>query len=298
MPFRSYDNLRVFGVVAGHGSFTSAAEELNLTKGAVSYQIRRLEEDLGFPVFTRQHRGVTLTDKGVTLWRVAQELMRSFEREIADLRDEVTSQITVGMTTYFASRWLSPRLMRFLAGYPGIGLRLQPLIDLINLSTQDIDMAIRWGKGDWTDMEIELLFLCPVFATVGEAGNEQINSVGLEEALSRIPLLHDRDGSDAWDDWHRIAALPIGEAPGNLVIPDPNVRVQAVIDGQGMALNDHLIDDELHAGRLCKVAETEMANYGYYLAYPKESLGNRGLRVFREWIMEESRHERERLCPS
>lgn len=292
MAFRSYDSLRVLDVVARHGSFTSAAEELNLTKGAVSYQIRRLEDDLGFAVFERQHRGVILTDKGAILWRAARELLHAFEREVAELRDDATAQITIGMTTYFASRWLSPRLMRFITTHPKTGLRLQPLIDLINLRAQNIDMAIRWGTGDWTDMEVELLFPCPLFATVGEAGHEAIAAEGLEEALSRIPLLHDRDGSHAWNDWYEAAGLPLGDLPDSLVIPDPNVRVQAVIDGQGMALNDRLVADELKAGHLHKVADLELPRYGYYLAYPKESLVNKGLRAFRDWIMDESLAER------
>ena len=288
MRFRSYDNLRIFDVVARYLSFTAAARDLNLTKGAVSYQIARLENELGFKVFDRQHRGIALTDKGKKLWQMSQAAFQELEREIASLRDEYPAHITIGMSTYFASRWLSPRLMNFMAGYPQIGLRLQPLIDLIDLQTEKIDIAIRWGKGDWTDLEVESLFLCPAKPTAGAAIAKKIDELGIEAALPDLTLLQDRDGSQAWADWHKAAALPYRAGRDSLVIPDPNVRVQAVIDGQGIALNDALVAAEMSAGELFQVSAVELRDYGYFLAYPTDALSNPNLKVFRDWIVEEA----------
>ena len=289
MRFRSYDSLRLFDVVARHLSFTVAAEELNLTKGAVSYQIGRLEQDLGFPVFIRKHRAIQLTEKGKRLWHSSALAFRDLEREIAGLREAGPGRITVGMSTYFASRWLSPRLMTFTASHPRIGLRLQPLIDLTNLRTHGIDMAIRWGKGDWTDMEIEPLFACPAFPTASPAIAERIADAGLDTVLSDLTLLHDRDDSEAWRDWHTTAGLSYRSTRDELVVPDPNVRVQAVIDGQGAALNDALVDAELGEMRLSKISDVELADYGYFLAYPKGALSIPGLKAFHDWIMIEAR---------
>jgi DNA-binding transcriptional LysR family regulator len=288
MRFRAYDSLRLFDVVARHLSFTAAADELNLTKGAVSYRISRLERELGFPVFTRRHRAVALTEKGKRLWHASQVAYRDLDREIAGLREEAPGHIAIAMSTYFASRWLSPRLMTFIAGHPRIGLRLQPLVDLIDLRAQDIDMAIRWGKGDWSDMEVEPLFPCPAFPTAGAAIAERVADAGPAAALPGVPLLHDRDGSEAWLDWHRAARLPYRSTRDDLVIPDPNVRVQAVIDGQGVALNDRLIAAELTAGRLFRISTVELGNYGYYLAYPRGALDTPELKAFRDWIMAEA----------
>jgi len=288
MRFRSYDNLRLFDVVARHLSFTAAAGELHLTKGAVSYQIKRLETELGFPVFTRRHRGIALTEKGKKLWHASQMAFHDLDREIAGLREEDPGRITIGMSTYFASRWLSPRLMTFIAGHPRTALRLQPLVDLIDLRAQNIDMAIRWGKGDWTDLRIEPLFPCPAFPTAGAAMARRVADAGLEAALPALPLLHDRDGSEAWRDWHAAAGLPYRATRDDLVIPDPNVRTQAVIDGQGLALNDGLVAPELTAGRLFRISTVELSNYGYYLAYPKGALGTPGLKAFHDWIMTEA----------
>ncbi len=288
MRFRSFDSLRLFDVVAGHLSFTAAASELNLTKGAVSYQIARLEDELGFPLFTRGNRGIALTEKGQRLWHASRIAFRDLDREIAALREAAPERITIGTSTYFASRWLSPRLMTFLADHPGVGLRLQPLVDLFDLRSHHIDLAIRWGRGDWTDMEIEPLFACPAFPTAGAAIHRRAGEGGLEALLPGVPLLQDRDGSEAWGDWHAAAGLPYRPARDELVIPDPNVRVQAVIDGQGVALNDALVQEEMAAGRLYRISPVELSNYGYFLAYPKGALNIPGLKAFRDWIVAEA----------
>lgn len=290
MRFHSYDGLAIFAVAARHLSFTAAAAELNMTKGAISYRIRRLEEDLGFPLFVRQHRGLALTENGRQLWQSAQAAFREVEQRIDQLRAPAPGRITVGMSTYFASRWLSPRLMRFMATHPGIGLRLQPLVDLIDIKPAGIDMAIRWGKGNWTDLTIEPLFPCPVFPTAGGALANHIARAGFDAALPDLTLLHDRDGSTAWRDWFAAAGLRYAEAPADgLVIPDPNVRVQAVIDGQGVALNDALLGPDLSEGRLARVSGVELVEYGYHLAYPPGALEVPALAAFRDWILDEAR---------
>ncbi|MCP4328647.1 MAG: LysR family transcriptional regulator [Alphaproteobacteria bacterium] len=291
MGFRSYDGLRLFDVVARHLSFTAAANELNLTKGAISYQIGRLEGELGFRVFERRPRGIVLTEKGRKLWQASHAAFRDLDREIAALKGEGPGRITIGMSTYFASRWLSPRLMTFIADNPRIGLRLQPLIDLIDLRTQGIDMAIRWGKGDWTDMVIEPLLACPAFPVAGITIATRVGEIGLEAALEDLILLHDRDGSLAWRDWHAAAGLTYRSRRNDLVVPDPNVRVQAVIDGQGIALNDRLVAAELAAGQLLQVSAVELPAYGYHLAYPKGALGDRDLGAFRDWIVTAARSD-------
>ena len=177
-----------------------------------------MERALGFPVFIRQQRGIALTEKGDRLRQACQQALGELDREIAALRERGPGQITVGMSTYFASRWLSPRLMTFTANQPGIGLRLQPLIDLIELRVHGIDMAIRWGRGDWRDMEIERLLPCPAFPTAGTAIAKRVADRGLDAALPELPLLHDRDGSTAWRDWHEAAGRglsPDARRPGD-----------------------------------------------------------------------------------
>lgn len=288
MRFRTYDNLRLFDVVARHLSFTAAAHEINLTKGAVSYQIQRLENELGFKVFIRKHRGIALTEKGKKLWHSSQAAFLNLEQEITRLREQDLERINIGMSTYFASRWLSPLLMNFMDRHPKIGLSLQPVIGLIDFRKGNIDMGIRWGKGDWTDMETELLFLCSAKPTAGVAIAKRIDDEGIEAVLPDLLLLHDRDDFEAWVDWHKAAGLVCQSTQNGLVIPDPNVRVQSVINGQGVALNDLLVAPELSAGQLREISTVGLSDYGYYLVYPSGSLDNPSLKAFRDWIMDEA----------
>ena len=149
-------------------------------------------------------------------------------------------------------------------------------------------MAIRWGNGRWTDLEIEPLLPYPAFPVAGAGIARRVGEVGLEAALPALPQLQDRDGSDAWADWHTAAGLPYRPAGDGLVIPDPNVRVQAVIDGQGVALYDALVGAELLAASLFRISPVELADYGYFLAYHRGALDNPGLKAFRDWIMNEA----------
>jgi DNA-binding transcriptional LysR family regulator len=290
MRFRNYDTLRSFIVVAQHLNMGIAAEKLNLTKGAVSYQIQQLEGELGFRVFSRSKRNLGLTEKGSALLQTAQPLFDRVERKIVNLRQQSSDRITIGMATYFASRWLSPRLMHFITRHPDIALRIQPLIDLMDLRSNELDLAIRWGKGDWheEDFEVELIFPCPAMLTASHDTGLQIEAEGLEVVLKQQTLLHDRDGSEAWMDWFTVAGIDWSPGPDDLVIPDPNVRVQAVIDGQGIALYDFLVDDEVASGRLYQYQPVSLDAYGYYLVYPSGLDSASAIQSFRDWIMQEA----------
>ena len=290
MRFRNYAQLRCFCLVARHFSFTAAALELNLTKGAISYQIDNLENELGFKLFTRHKQGIQLTHQGDALLQMAKSSFGAIENEIGRLRQRQTPGITIGMATYFASRWLSPRLMHFITSHPGFRLRIQPLIDLTDLHSNELDVAVRWGKGEWQDKNMvhERIFSCPACLTCSIEIGRKIERHGIEAVVGTQTLLHDRDSSTAWFDWFARAGIDWAPASGDLVIPDPNVRVQAMIDGQGVALYDRLVADEVAAGRLYQYRAIEMEEYGYYLVYPMAVERDSPVIVFRDWIMQEA----------
>lgn len=288
MRFRLYDNLRILSIVARHGSFSSAADELRLTKGAVSHQIRQLELELGFPVFRRMPRGVELTASGQDLLGTSRAAFETVEQRIGELRQVGARTLTIGVSTYFASRWLSPRLMNFMRSHPDIRLRIQPMIDLFNLKRDGIDLAIRWGNGEWDDATIEGLFSCPAWPCGNQEAYNKVNELGLANAFDNFTLLRDREESCAWSDWYQAAGLPFKSRADTLIIPDPNVRVQAVIDGQGVSLNDRLVESELKAAKLFRLNPASLSNYGYYLAYDAGALTNPDVLLFAKWLKSES----------
>lgn len=284
MQFRNYDSLRLFDEIADYGSFSDAAAAMHMTKGAISYQIKTLEESIGFKVFDRQPRGVSLTEKGAALRSAARRGFTAIEESLRVLSAPAPQIVTLGLSTYLASRWLSPRLMDFMRSHTDIRLRIQPLIDSIELNGEDVDLVIRWGDGSWRDMVVEPLFICPAFPTGSPDALAEIRSVGAERAFSTFTLLHDRQGSTAWADWFEAAGLEYQQQSEPLILPDPNVRVQAVIDGQGIALNDSLVDQELKDGRLARLATAQLDRYGYFLAYRSGALKKPGVAAFAEWL--------------
>jgi DNA-binding transcriptional LysR family regulator len=284
MSFRYYDNLRVFNVISGHDSFSSAAEELHLTKGAISHQIKLLEMELGFPLFLRHPRGISLTVKGKELLATTQISFDNIEQKIRSLRQADVRTLTIGVTTYFASRWLSPRLMDFMRMYPDIRLRVQPMVDLTNLKGEGIDLAIRWGNGKWDDVAIQPLFICPAWPAGNLDALNRMQGNDIEKAFEGFTLLRDHDDSTAWSEWYAAVGLPYQRHADTLIIPDPNVRVQAVIDGQGVALNDELVEAEITAGKLHRLSNIELSDFGYFLAFPAGAMSNPDIEAFASWI--------------
>ena len=288
MPIKSLGLLRTLDAVASSMNLGNAARALNLTKGAVSYQLRKLEDELGFAVFERTVGRLVLTDQGEKLWHASRTAIQKLDSEISEIRQTHSNTITIGMSTYFASRWLSPRLMRFTSANPDIQLRIQPIAGTINVHQEGIDMAIRWGYGQWQDCRIEQLFPCPAFATASPALAEAITAEGLATGLAKATLLHDLEDSESWQQWYNAAGLDYRESEMRLVIPDPNVRVQAVIDGQGLALNDRLLAQELRGGRLVQLSEITLDHYGYYIAFPHDAPENSAMHSFRAWLHAEA----------
>ena len=288
MNFRSFHSLKVFDTVVQHMSFTVAARKMNVSKGAISHQIKRLEGELGFPLFKRLSGGIEMTFEGRALSHTVRHSISRMEEHIQLLRNTRRQHITIGMSTYFASRWLSSRLMHFTASNPQIGLRLQPTMGNVDFDVEQLDMTIRWGNGRWDDCVIELLKRCPAFPTVGVALKQEFDSVELEDAFESAVLLHDTENELVWRQYFDLAGIPYSNKENDLVIQDPNVRVQAVVDGQGAAINDELIANELESGRLFRVSDIELSEYGYFLAYPVNALENPALRLFRDWLIEES----------
>ncbi|MFZ1340467.1 MAG: LysR substrate-binding domain-containing protein [Paracoccaceae bacterium] len=284
IAFKHFDTLRLFVEVAQFGSLSDAAQALNRTKGAISYQIKTLEADLGFAVFVRTPRGVVLTDAGRNLLALVRSHLLDIEAALADLRNAGVKSLTVGMSSYFASRWLSPRLMTFMQGHPDIQLRIQPMTQVFDLDRQGVDVAIRWGNGLWNDVEIEPFMPMPAWPVGNPAAAERVRQVGPERAFSEFILLHDRDGSTAWSDWLDAANLPRQKRKDTLTIPDPNVRVQAVIDGQGVALDDALVARELEEGSLVRLSPVELASYGYFLAFPRSANRSDSVTAFVRWL--------------
>lgn len=285
--FRHYNALRLFVEVARHGSFTGAARELHMTKGAISYQITTLENQLKFDLFERNPRGVTPTSKGEFLLENCRSHFFELENVIAKLKDGMSETLTVGVSTYFAARWLSPKLMNFMEQYPHIKLRIQPMTQPFGFQQQGVDISIRWGNGDWTDADILPFMTMPSWPVGNSTAMSHVKRFGLKRTLDEYRLLGDHEDSNAWSDWIAMMGYEETIREDSLIIPDPNVRVQAVIDGQGLALMDDFISDELTRNQLFRLSDATLANYGYFVALPKKDIDKINIRAFIAWLQSE-----------
>ena len=271
--------------MARHQSITAAAAELNLSKGSVSYQLRKLEEELGFKLFERKRQRLVITLRGEKLWRSSEMALGQLQREIRELQRDEPDRITIGALTYFFSRWLSARLMTFMEANPNIAVRVEPITGIDDIGRSDIDVAVCWGSGEWDDYENELLIECPARPTANAAIAARVRAIGLERALTEIPLLADSSGSSGWREWHKRAGLDYRPIHNRLVIPDSNDRVQAVIDGQGIALWDELVQTELDSGELHYLSDVTLDNAGYYLVYTAPAAQRSPVvTTFADWI--------------
>jgi LysR family glycine cleavage system transcriptional activator len=287
MRFRSYDALKTFDVVARTLSMTAAAKEVHQSKGSVSYQINKLERDLGFQLFERGNAKLNLTDAGRRLWHVSQSALGQIDREISDLRGVSSATVNIGALTYFSSRWLSPRLTRFFEANPGVSLRIEPINSIEMLETNRVDLAILWGLGGWANYKSELLMPCPAVPTANRVVADQIEKMGIADAVRRLPLLGDSSGDAGWRAWHDEAGLPYEPSRSSLAIPDSNSRVQAVVDGQGVALWDDLVIPEIEAGTLVRVSDVWVKTSGYYVVFQKAPLSP-GAKAFLDWLWSEA----------
>ena len=287
MRFRSYDSLKTFDAVARTLSMTKAADEMHQSKGSISYQVGKLEAELGLRLFERAHAKLELTEEGRRLWHVSQTALSQIDREIEDLRGTAAGAVTVGALTYFSSRWLSPRLTRFFEANPGISLRIEPINSVEMLRSVRVDMAVLWGIGGWEGHKCELLLSLPAVPTANHAVAEQVRQLGLAEAVRQLPLLGDSSGDSGWRAWHAAAGLPYAPSRSSLTIPDSNSRVQAVVDGQGIALWDDLVAPEIDDGTLVRLCDVGVKDAGYRILFTERPM-SQSAEAFLDWLRAEN----------
>ncbi len=273
----SLDALKVFESAARHLSFSSAADELCLSKGAVSYRIRRLEEAIGSRLFRREIRRVLLTESGQHLLRAVREAFAVLDDALSAVAEAGDREVSVMATTYVAARWLSPRLTGFAAGHPDIAITLlHPAVG--DLSTQRrADIRIEWGPccGDGLCSEFPMA-LFPVAAPRVAAALES----GARGAVTL--LCEDRD-FDLWRAWD--AGRGIVSGLPRRVIADANVRVQAAVDGQGVMLADALMAAEIDRGLLQRVyGNLLLEGYGYLVRTPQSRIEGRAAALLLDWL--------------
>ena len=290
MRLPSLNAVRTFEAVARHGSFSKAADELAVTHGAVSRQVRSLEQQLGITLLQRTAKGAEATLAGETLARAAGQALATLRAGVAAISEREGSRaLSVSLATSLALKWLVPRLPDFRARYPEISILLDTNDTIIDLRGSMIDVALRLGEGRWGGMHAELLAKDELVA-VASPNLVAAQSLPLsDEALMQLPLVHD-DYNPAWERWFQAAGL-ISEGdtlPGDRY-RDTGVLIAAALDGQAVILVRRLLAlDDLKAGRLVQLsARTLRLDPALYFVCRKGEQDRPAVRLFHDWLREQ-----------
>ena len=279
-------SLRAFESAARHQSFTTAARELCLTQGAVSYQIKLLESKLGTPLFYRGVRQVSLTAAGERLFRITHRILKDLQDEVSSISPKYAPMtLTISVSTFFATRWLSKHLGDFLFQHSEVALNMQHSVNDPNFNLEDVDLAIRWGRGNWPDAESELILASPMIAVCSPSLVNGPNPIRTLDDLKQHIFLHDQPGNDGWREWLAKAGLDaLGEGKGPVIL-DPNVRVQSAIDGHGLLLGNYLLEDEIKQNLLVAPFDIQLEGLGFHLLYTKVRRRRKAFTLFRQWLL-------------
>ncbi|MCJ2177169.1 LysR substrate-binding domain-containing protein [Novosphingobium album (ex Hu et al. 2023)] len=281
--------LCAFEAAARLESFTAAAAELHLTQGAVSRQIRALEETLGAPLFHRERQQVRLTVAGESYAGEIREALKRISTATLGFRANPRGgTLNLAILPTFGIRWLAPRLPAFQAEHPGITINLQTRLNQFDFNLENFDAAIHFGSDDWPGAETALLMRETVVPACSAAMRDSFE-LHAPADLTRPPLLHLSSRPDAWEQWFAINDVTAAHTHG-MLLDQFALAAQAASSGLGVALlPKFLIEQELASGELVMAFDRPMISKGaYFLAWPSTRDAYPPLRAFRGWLVEEA----------
>ena len=287
MPLRvpSTQALRALEAFARHGSVWQAAEELHLTRSAISHQLRFLEQDLGFDLLKRAGKGVALTPQGK---RYAAEVRRALtllgDAAVQYGDKGIRGALTVSCTPGFASLWLCTHVGEFKQLYPDVGLRVVTPSRLDDVSNPDVDTFIAFGDGHWPRCSVELLSQVEFTPLCSPVLLNQIGGLGEPRDMFRSHLLH-LDDHDDWVRWFTAAGV-VPDLDRGIIFSDMNLVLAAASAGQGIAMGDELTCRQaLDTGRLVRPFELGIrSSRAYYLVMEHHRSGNPAIHAFSDWL--------------
>lgn len=257
-----------FEAAARRLSFKDAAGELNVTPAAVSRQIRRLEEWFGRPLFRRLHRRVVMTEEGEAFHDAVSAAFAGMAGAARGLRGPAGEQVTIGSSSSVARFWLVPRLHDFWRTYPELKLHHVISDFAIDLTRQRVDLAVRFGQGQWPGLESRMLFADRIYPVAAPEFVAEQGPIETLDDVARLSLIDIggvmEEGWLGWPEWMRAAGAPARPLRLNR-INSYSIAVEAALDGQGALLGWHsMVGGLLEAGRLARLTEAETASPGAY----------------------------------
>jgi LysR family glycine cleavage system transcriptional activator len=284
--------IRVFEAAARLQSFTRAGEELGMTQAAVSYQIKLLEERLGFRLFVRAPRQVTLTPNGRRLSASASEAFRVLEAAFASTSQDAESVLSITTFSTFSANWLVPRLGAFQVAHPQLAVRVDTSSTLVDLTKEDFDIGIRLGDGRWPGVEAHFLFEEPATALVPTAALATLGPDPEPRDLLKLRLI---GPIDWWVRWFEVAGVPASTLPARtpLVLETQYMEVGAALAAGNAAaiVWPRYFAREIVAGLLVRPFAAELPGDSVWAAYDRSRRASPKIRAFIGWLKAEVERE-------
>src|SRR3954465_926362 len=288
--------LKAFEAAARYESFTRAAEELCVTQGAVSQQVKSLEAELGLKLFAREHQKLTLTEAGRDYLAVVRDALDRIALGTERLLQRQSSGVlTVSTSPDFAAKWLVNRLGLLGEKHPGIDLRVSASTQYVDFAREDVDVAIRHGDGNWPGLDVTRLYserLFPVCSPKLVSGRNRITKAS---DLVKFPLLRLEDAKN-WKRLFEAADVTDAVGPGP-ILNRASMLIDAAIDGQGIALaRTALAAWDLINGRLVRPVDHSLRMVNtYWIVSPKAASSVPKIAKFRDWVLGEAADDSRRL---
>jgi LysR family glycine cleavage system transcriptional activator len=279
------NSLRAFSAVAETGSYTSAADRLNVTHAAVSQQVKALEKRLGLALVTRTGRGIELTNQGALLARDLGVGFATISRGIERISEDAASRpVQVTMSPAFAVEWLMPRIAEFQYENPEVTLMLNPTSELVELKPGGIDVAIRYRDRRLPHREVKPVLISDMIV-IGTPSLVDGRDLSNPVSLVDLPWLQELGTNEAaeWFTYHGVVPdrpLTVNHMPGNLIM-------DAVRRGDGITYTARaFFKDDLKAGKVVELFSETLFGV-YYIQMPQEH-SRPAVKLFLDWLMSEA----------
>jgi len=282
--------LKAFEAAARHESFTRAAEELCVTQGAVSHQVKALEVELAVKLFNRERQRLIITEAGRdyltvvrdALDRIAIGTERLLQRQSAGV-------LTISTSPDFAAKWLVHRLGHFAEAHSGIDLRVSATLHHVDFAREEVDLAVRHGDGNWPGLETVRLSAEQLFAVCSPKLLSGRRRLGRPADILKFPLIH-LDSRADWTNWLQGTGITDAEVIHGPVLNRASMVIDAAINGQGVALaRTTLAAWDIINGRLVRpFPESIPVSRTYWIVCPKATAALPKIMTFRDRLLAEA----------
>lgn len=283
----STTSLQCFESAARYSNFTRAAEEMNLTQGAISRQIRLLEEFLGQTLFARHRRRVDLTPAGKALLADTRPLLAELETLVTRLQSfgSIKGSLSVGCYPTLATNWLLPISLDFSEKYPDISVNIVTYTDNSAIDSELFDVGIVQGDPPFRGMAVDQLM--PEELIIVASPDLLQGPVDDPRALLSHRSIHLYSRPISWQIWFKSLGITLNDEPGGLFYSQFNAAIEAAKRGTGLVIVPRiLVEADLSAGSLV-MAHRHIATpkHHYHLVTPQESVSDPRITLFRKWLL-------------